>query len=295
MCVITELDKLLPYVLTDMVCGYLPLQDIRIQMMDRDRVYLTTSDSYGLRIPHKAYYNTVWDHRWRDIDLSPGIQLFALTQLTKECSDYAVSERDGFSVEDAKQHIGDILGAVFVNRINDTDHPNCCSGFAKWLRGKPEQITEQEWSFISDHWQSVWMPRLMIEILGYDEHTFRLSGMDVLIAHMMQASLNYFHVTEACLRSSLEYIEQEFGKRQISEFLMKVWIPHRDIFVELHESLLLCSNEDQQFNEFMHKHNELWKRFLYPPLTAVGPYPHVRRDPETDEWSPVTLFGIVET
>ncbi len=295
MCIITELDKLLPTVLTDLLCGFLELEDIRIQMNERARVYSPNTDSYGLRIPLKPYHHSVWNHRWCDIDLSAGVQLLALRELTKNPEDYGDDYRGESTLENVLDHRGDILSTLFMERMYDSGHPNCGSGFDKWLRCCPDQITESEWEYISDHWDGVWKPRIMTEIQGYDERTFRMSGMDVLVTYMIQASLNYLHVSEACIRSSLEYIKRELTKRQASEFLLNVWIPHRATFLQIHESLKHCENEDKQFNELIKSHLELWNRFLFPPLTHACPYPHIHRDSDTGEWSPVTLFGIVET
>ena len=134
MCVISELDKLLPQVLTDLLCGFLDLPDIRIQLHERDRVYCARSDTYGLRVPQKPYHHSVWNHRWHDIDLSAGVQLHALKELTKDPKDYGSDDRDEFTQENVIDYRGDILSSLFTQKMHDTGHPDCCRGFDKWLR-----------------------------------------------------------------------------------------------------------------------------------------------------------------
>lgn len=273
MVVLKALDLYLPVDLTNLLCGFLSLEDLHLTRKNWNRVYTKNKDTYSLRVPKTPFHYCVWNHRWQDIDSSGGVQLCALTKLTQKLSDFGEDYLGEFTIENVADYTGDILSSLFIEKFHDDGHPECGRAFEKWLCCNPQEITEEEWSFFSDHWHGVWEPRIMTELMGLDDYEIRMSGLDTLIAHMVQMSLAFVYVSENCMRAALEYVARELKKNRPSSFLRNIWILHRPLFAHLHQAMKCARNEDEQFNEFIEEHYELWSDFLYPPLTPSCPQP----------------------
>lgn len=273
MVVLKELDLYLPDVLSDLTCSYLSLEDLRLTRKHWDRVYKLEKDSYGLRIPHKTFNYTVWNHRWNDIDMGGGVKLCALAKLTQKESDFGEDYKGEFTHQNVGDYQGDILSSLFIDKFYDTGHPECCHAVEKWVYCTPEEITEEEWSFFSDHWHGMWLPRIVTELLDLEDYELRVCGLDHLITRMFQMATAFVYIGENCLKSALAYIATELQRPRPGSFMRNIWIMHREIFVSTHKAMEMARNEDEEFNEFIQETYDLWKRYLYPPLTAACPQP----------------------
>lgn len=273
MVVIKELDSLLPSDITDLLCGFLSLEDIHLTRKHWGRVYTSTKDAYGLRVPKSPFHYCVWNHRWEDIDMSDGIKLCALSKLTQKLSDFGEDYLGEFTVETLVDHKGDILSSLFIDKFYDPGHPECSRAFTHWLYCNPQEITEEEWTFLSAHWHGIWQPRIVHEMMNLDDYEIRMSGLGTLIAHMFQMALASACVSESCLKTALEYVSGELKKNRQSSFLRNIWILHRSVFCHIHKAMQCARNEDEEFNEFIEHHYELWSKFLYPPFTPSCPRP----------------------
>jgi len=132
-------------VISDLILSYLPLELIGYTDGDISRLYQNINGFGGLGIPRYVFTRTIWMDRLCNPDSPHGIRLYALRVLGETKED--VSE------ESPPPNRASILKDIFIS-IQQPSHSLCNSAIRKLISSQQENITNQEYEYLNNHFCS---------------------------------------------------------------------------------------------------------------------------------------------
>jgi len=132
-------------VISDLILSYLPLRFIDYTNDDVSRIYRSSRGFGGLVDPRRVFSQIVWDDRLCNPDSHNGIRLYALRILGETGED--LSEGRPFPGR------ATILNDILII-LQHPSHSLCNSAIRKLLLSKQEDITDQEYEYLNNHFCS---------------------------------------------------------------------------------------------------------------------------------------------
>lgn len=132
-------------VISDLILSYLPLRFIDYTNDDVSRIYRSSRGFGGLVDPRRVFSQIVWDDRLCNPDSHNGIRLYALRILGE--TEENLNEGRPFPGRDT------ILNDILII-LQHPSHSLCNSAIRKLLLSKQEDITDQEYEYLNNHFCS---------------------------------------------------------------------------------------------------------------------------------------------
>ena len=162
-------------IISDLILSYLPLRFIDYTTKDLSRIYRTTRGFGGLFNPFRPFSETVWFDRLCNPDSHNGIRLHALKVLGDLGGDLGI----GRPFPSRTSILVDILII-----IQQPSHSLCNTAIRKIILLKPEDVTDQEYEYLNNHFCSQLL-NIFYSFLGEEYDEITRSGIGEFLAQLI--------------------------------------------------------------------------------------------------------------
>ena len=163
-------------IISDLILSYLPLRFIDYTTEDLSRIYRITRGFGGLSQPFRTFSKTVWFDRLCNPDSRNGIRLYALQVLGEVDSDLGT----GRPFPSRNSILVDILIT-----IQQPSHSLCNSAIRKIILTKPEDVSDQEYEYLNNHFCSQLLNIFYTYLEGDDYYEITRSGIGEFLAQLI--------------------------------------------------------------------------------------------------------------
>ncbi len=163
-------------IISDLILSFLPLRFVDYTTDDISRIYRNTSGIGGLSEPFLIFSETVWADRLCNPDSPNGIRLHALRVL----GDPEKPETIGRPFPNRQ--------AIFCDILTNIQHPShslCNSAIRKLISAKQENVTDQEYEYLNNHFCGQLLNNFYSYLNGSDTYEIIQSGIGDFLAHLI--------------------------------------------------------------------------------------------------------------
>ena len=164
-------------IITDLILSFLPLRFIDYTTGDVSRIYRNTLGIGGLSEPYLIFSETVWADRLCNPDSPNGIRLYALRVLRETEG----SETIGRPFPSQQ--------AIFCDILTNLQHPShslCNSAIRKLISAKQEDVTDQEYEYLNNHFCGQLLNIFYVYVEQADSSEILQSGVGYFLAHLLK-------------------------------------------------------------------------------------------------------------
>ena len=162
-------------IISDLILSYLPLRFIDYTNEDLSRIYRITRGFGGLTKPVRIFSETVWFNRLCNPDTHNGIRLYALQVL---------GELEG-NLDTGRPFPSRI--SILIDILITIQHPShslCNSAIRKIILSKPEDVSDQEYEYLNNHFCSQLL-NIFYSFLGEEYDEITRSGIGEFLAQLI--------------------------------------------------------------------------------------------------------------